>query len=32
LQAALEEGIAAARAGAPCVVDARVLPGYDNRG
>jgi thiamine pyrophosphate-dependent acetolactate synthase large subunit-like protein len=32
LQAALEDGIAAARAGAPCVVDARVLPGYDNRG
>ena len=32
LQAALEEGIAAARSGRPCVVDARVLPGYDNRG
>jgi thiamine pyrophosphate-dependent acetolactate synthase large subunit-like protein len=32
VQAAIEEGIAAARAGAPCVVDARVLPGYDNRG
>jgi thiamine pyrophosphate-dependent acetolactate synthase large subunit-like protein len=32
VQAALEEGIAAARAGRPCVVDARVLPGYDNRG
>jgi len=28
---ALEEGIAAARSG-PCVVDMRVLPGYDNRG
>jgi thiamine pyrophosphate-dependent acetolactate synthase large subunit-like protein len=32
LQAALEEGIAAALEGCPCVVDARVLPGYDNRG
>jgi thiamine pyrophosphate-dependent acetolactate synthase large subunit-like protein len=32
VQAALEEGIAAALAGRPCVVDARVLPGYDNRG
>ncbi len=29
---AIEEGVAAARGGAPCVVDARVLPGYDNRG
>lgn len=32
LQAAIEEGIAAVQAGRPCVVDARVLPGYDNRG
>ena len=32
LQAAIEEGIAAVRAGRPCVIDARVLPGYDNRG
>jgi thiamine pyrophosphate-dependent acetolactate synthase large subunit-like protein len=32
VQAAIEEGIAAVRAGRPCVVDARVLPGYDNRG
>ena len=31
LQAAIEEGIAAVQAGQPCVVDARVLPGYDNR-
>jgi hypothetical protein len=30
--AALEEAIGAARDGRPCVVDARVLPGYDNRG
>ncbi|MGZ8155064.1 MAG: thiamine pyrophosphate-binding protein [Burkholderiales bacterium] len=32
VQAAIEEGIAAVRAGRPCVIDARVLPGYDNRG
>jgi hypothetical protein len=32
LQAAIEEGLAAVRGGRPCVVDARVLPGYDNRG
>jgi thiamine pyrophosphate-dependent acetolactate synthase large subunit-like protein len=32
VQAALEEGIAAARSGRPAVIDARVLPGYDNRG
>ena len=32
VQSALEEGIAAASGGRPCVIDARVLPGYDNRG
>jgi thiamine pyrophosphate-dependent acetolactate synthase large subunit-like protein len=32
VQAAIAQGIAAARAGGPCVIDARVLPGYDNRG
>ena len=32
LQSSIEEGIAAVLAGRPCVVDARVLPGYDNRG
>ena len=32
VQSAIEEGIAAARAGKVCVIDARVLPGYDNRG
>ena len=32
VQPAIEAGIAAARAGKVCVVDARVLPGYDNRG
>ena len=31
LQSAIEEGIAAVQAGGPCVIDARVLPGYDNR-
>src|SRR5688572_5368177 len=31
LQAAIDEGIAAVQGGRPCVVDARVLPGYDNR-
>ncbi|MES2561158.1 MAG: thiamine pyrophosphate-dependent enzyme [Pseudomonadota bacterium] len=32
VQAAIEEGIAAVRSGRVCVLDARVLPGYDNRG
>jgi thiamine pyrophosphate-dependent acetolactate synthase large subunit-like protein len=32
VQPAIERGLAAARAGKVCVVDARVLPGYDNRG
>ena len=32
VQPAIEEGLAAARAGKVCVIDARVLPGYDNRG
>ncbi len=32
LQSAIEEGIALVREGRPCVIDARVLPGYDNRG
>ncbi|MBI1964764.1 MAG: thiamine pyrophosphate-binding protein [Betaproteobacteria bacterium] len=32
VQSAIEEGLAAARAGKVCVIDARVLPGYDNRG
>jgi len=32
VQAAIGEGIAAAQSGRPCVIDARVLPGYDNRG
>ena len=32
VQPAIEEGIAAARAGKVCIIDARVLPGYDNRG
>ncbi len=32
VQSAIEEGIAAARTGKVCVIDARVLPGYDNRG
>jgi thiamine pyrophosphate-dependent acetolactate synthase large subunit-like protein len=32
VQPAIEEGLAAARAGKICVIDARVLPGYDNRG
>lgn len=32
VQSAIEEGIVAARSGRPCVIDARVLPGYDNRG
>jgi thiamine pyrophosphate-dependent acetolactate synthase large subunit-like protein len=31
LQSSIEEGIAAVRAGRPCVIDVRVLPGYDNR-
>jgi thiamine pyrophosphate-dependent acetolactate synthase large subunit-like protein len=31
LQTSIEEGIAAVLAGRPCVIDARVLPGYDNR-
>jgi thiamine pyrophosphate-dependent acetolactate synthase large subunit-like protein len=31
VESALAEALAAAKAG-PCVVDARVLPGYDNRG
>ena len=26
---AIEQGLAAARAGKVCVIDARVLPGYD---
>jgi hypothetical protein len=29
---AIEQGFAAARDGKVCVIDARVLPGYDNRG
>jgi thiamine pyrophosphate-dependent acetolactate synthase large subunit-like protein len=29
---AIEQGLAAARDGRVCVIDARVLPGYDNRG
>jgi len=29
---AVEQGLAAARAGKVCIIDARVLPGYDNRG
>jgi len=32
VQSAIEEGVAAVQGGRPCVVDARVLPGYDNRG
>jgi thiamine pyrophosphate-dependent acetolactate synthase large subunit-like protein len=32
VQAAIEQGLAAARDGKVCVIDARVLPGYDNRG
>ena len=32
VQPAVEKGLAAARAGKAVVVDARVLPGYDNRG
>jgi thiamine pyrophosphate-dependent acetolactate synthase large subunit-like protein len=32
VQPAIEKGLAAARAGKVVVVDARVLPGYDNRG
>lgn len=32
LQPAIERGIAAVRAGKVCVIDARVLPGYDDRG
>ncbi len=32
VQPAIEKGLAAARAGKAVVVDARVLPGYDNRG
>jgi thiamine pyrophosphate-dependent acetolactate synthase large subunit-like protein len=32
VQSSIEEGIAAVQSGKPCVVDARVLPGYDNRG
>jgi thiamine pyrophosphate-dependent acetolactate synthase large subunit-like protein len=32
VQSAIEEGIAAVQGGRPCVVDARVLPRYDNRG
>ena len=32
VQSSIEEGIAAVQGGRPCVVDARVLPGYDNRG
>ncbi|HYH40469.1 MAG TPA: thiamine pyrophosphate-dependent enzyme [Burkholderiales bacterium] len=32
LQSEIEKGIAAARAGEVVVIDARVLPGYDNRG
>jgi thiamine pyrophosphate-dependent acetolactate synthase large subunit-like protein len=32
VQPAIEEGLAAARDGKVCVIDARVLPGYDNRG
>jgi len=31
IQPAIEEGIAAVRAGKVCVIDARVLPGYDGR-
>ena len=31
LQGAIEEAIATVQSGKPCVVDARVLPGYDNR-
>ncbi len=29
LQSAIEEGISVASSGKPCVIDARVLPGYD---
>jgi len=32
VQPAIEKGLAAARAGKAVVIDARVLPGYDNRG
>ena len=32
VQPAIERGLAAARDGKVCVIDARVLPGYDNRG
>jgi thiamine pyrophosphate-dependent acetolactate synthase large subunit-like protein len=32
VQPAIEQGIEAVRAGRVCVIDAHVLPGYDNRG
>jgi hypothetical protein len=31
MQPAVEKGIEAVRAGKVCVIDARVLPGYDGR-
>lgn len=31
VQSAIEEGLKAVRQGKPCVIDARVLPGYDGR-
>ena len=32
VQPAIEQGIEAVRGGRVCVIDAQVLPGYDNRG